>query len=60
MKTEGECIFCQDTGYYEDMCSACRGSGQGGCEKLRCHDCKGEGIKTYICHCAKGDEVEEL
>jgi DnaJ-class molecular chaperone len=55
MKADLYCRDCVGTGYIEYICSKCAGSGEGGLDLHRCYECKGKGIKRYVCTCTQED-----
>jgi hypothetical protein len=54
------CNECDNTGYIEDICGYCNGSGEGLYDGSTCYQCKGKGTEKIVCECQYDDGVSSV
>jgi hypothetical protein len=51
------CDKCDNTGFIEEICINCNGSGEGMGDGSTCNVCKGKGIQIIECDCEYGSNI---
>ena len=52
---EDPCDKCGGTGYYQELCPMCDGTGEEACGRRACYNCKGWGVIHLKCKCGQGN-----